>query len=800
MHGNVRDMIEFEIDDKKLEVAEGSMIIEAADAAGIYIPRFCYHKKLTIAGNCRMCLVEVEKSKKPLPACATPVTAGMKVFSKSKAALEAQRSVMEFLLINHPLDCPICDQGGECELQDLSLGYGDDISRYTEGKRSVFDEDLGPLIATEMTRCIQCTRCVRFGIEVAGMPELGAVQRGENLEISTYINKTIESELSGNIIDLCPVGALTSKPYRFTARPWELKQHPSIAPHDCVGSNIFVHTRGYEYNDYRQVMRVAPRENETINETWISDRDRFSYQAVQSIDRILTPKIRLDSEWVNVDWTTAINTIIEKWHSIIKSHGSDQIGAIASPNSTVEEFYLLQKLIRALGSNNVDHRIKQLDFSQQENFPSHPLLGIPFAELEKKDVIFLVGSNIRKEQPLACHRVRKASLRGAKVFCLNPIDYDFNFTISENLIVPMLEIPRTLAGIAKRLSLEDSNLEAYLKNIKPTKQEIGFAENLKQGNNGVLILGSQAICHPEATLIRALAERIANKCGMVLGTLTDGANAAGAWLTGMIPHRGFGGAHIDKAGLNVSDMLSNRLKSYVLLNVEPGFDFARSMESIESLMSSEFVITMTPFINDVQEQYSHVILPVSPFFETSGTFINAADCWQSFEAVTRPLGESKPAWKVLRVLGNRLDSEGFNYTSSPQIITELKHAIANFPLHENRTLELVDRKAPEQEGLLRLIEWPMYQTDSFIRRAIALQAWSQEIEKVVIRINSNIAKKYDIESGEVISITQDGISLQLPVLIDNSIAGDYVVVPAGVAETVGFGEGMAPIKLQRGHS
>lgn len=796
-------MIEFEIDDKKVEVAEGSMIIEAADAAGIYIPRFCYHKKLSIAANCRMCLVEVDKSKKPLPACATPVTSGMKVFTKSHMALDAQRSVMEFLLINHPLDCPICDQGGECELQDLSLGYGNDISRYYEGKRAVFDENLGPLISTEMTRCIQCTRCVRFCSEVAGMPELGATSRGENLEITTYVQHTMKSELSGNIIDLCPVGALTSKPFRFTARAWELKQHPSVSPHDCIGSNLFVHTRGYEYNDYRMVMRVVPRENESINETWLSDRDRFSYEAIRSTDRLLTPKIKRESEWVDVDWTTALNFIVEKWQTIIETEGASQIAALASPNCSVEEFFILQKLFRNLGSQNLDHRIRQLDFSQQENYPSHPQLGMDLSELEKLDAILLIGSDIRREQPLGCHRIRKAALRGAHVIALNPIDYDFNFDLTDKLIVPSDLMPRILAGIAKHVCQKNnSDIDPYLCEIEPSKSEIKIAKQLLQAKTGALILGVQGLQHPQASLMQALINIIAKECNLKTGCLSEGTNAAGAWLAGMLPHRGAGGCVIEKSGLNAIDMFSQRLKSYLLLNLEPELDCAQSMKAIDSLMNADFVVVMSPFLSEVQEQYADVLLPIAPFYETSGTFINATNCWQLTEAVTRPLGEAKPAWKVFRVLGNLFGFEGFDYVHLSQIIADLKQQIESIPKNHS-SLSVKENQIdnnPEKDELIRLSEWPMYQIDNFVRRATALQEWSQYENKIAIHINSQVAKKYDFQSGEIISVIQDESLLDLPVIIDDRIAGNYVLMPAGIPETAGFGESMGPIRLLRGRS
>lgn len=792
-------MIELEIDNKKVAVRDGGMIIEAADAAGIYIPRFCYHKKLSIAANCRMCLVEVEKSKKPLPACATPALNGMKVFTQSTMTVEAQRSVMEFLLINHPLDCPICDQGGECELQDLSLGYGNDVSRYYEGKRSVFDENLGPLISTDMTRCIQCTRCVRFGVEVAGLPELGTKNRGEALEISTYIGKTMRSELSGNIIDLCPVGALTSKPFRFTARSWELLQHPSVAPHDCIGSNIFVHTRGYEYNDYRSVMRVVPRENEKINETWLSDRDRFSYQAISSSDRLLSPRIKRESDWIEVDWSTALNYIVEKWQ-VILGQDTSQLGAIASPNSTLEEFFILQKLFRSLGVNNLDHRIRQLDFDQQENFPAYPGLGMELDALETLDLIFLIGSDIRHEQPLACHRLRKAMLAGTDVCILNPIDYSLNFEPAFKEILPSNELPYYLASIAYYFASKTKNIPSQLEDIEPSPEAIEMAKKLELKKNGIILLGIQAITHPRASLIRALVEFIAKHCGMTVGSLSEGSNAAGAWLAGMLPHRGPAGSLSNQLGLTASQMFSKQLKSYLLLNVEPELDCAYSADATSALSAADFVVVLTPFLSSAQSEYADVLLPIAPFFEESGTFVNLSGEWQKFTAATRPLGEAKPAWKIFRVLGNLFNLDGFDYMDIDQVNSELKNLIETIPKLPQSALNLGIADEKKNSGELRRIaEWPMYQVDNLVRRASALQEWSAEELLIAARMNTKLASEYGVQSGEIMSFVQGEDQLDLPVLIDDRIAGNYVLIPAGISATAGFGEHMGSIRLFREH-
>ena len=640
--------IEIEIDGQSLKAKPNQMVIQVADEAGIYIPRFCYHKHLTVAANCRMCLVEVEKSPKTLPACATPVMPGMKVFTRSPKALAAQKAVMEFLLINHPLDCPICDQGGECELQDLSLGFGSADSNYNEGKRAVKDKDIGPLISTEMTRCIQCTRCVRFGDEIAGLRELGATGRGEHMEIGTYVEHAIQSEVSGNIIDLCPVGALTSKPFRFTARAWELQQFPTISAHDCIGSNIYAHTRN------GKVMRVVPRENKGLNETWISDRDRFAYEALYHADRLTVPHIRVGNTWQETDWQTALEFAAEGLQKVIAANGAEQVGALASPNSTVEEFYLLQKLLRQLGSSHIDHRLRQTDFADQDAMPLFPGLGASLAELENADVILLVGSNIQKEQPMASLRVRKAFRKGASIISVNMLDYRFNFDVVEKYIVAPHDFLDGLTHAA------NSN---YLANGKKVH----------------IILGALALNHPDAAHIRKCVTEIAERCNGVVSILTEGANAAGAWLAGAIPHRLAAGQADAKAGLNARALFTIPRQAYLLLNVEPELDCAEPVTAMRALERAEFVVSFSVFDSAALRHVAKVIFPVAPFTETSGTFVNAAGDWQSFRGVATAVGESRPAWKVLRVMGNLLQAEGFEYNSSEDVLEELKACLKSPP-------------------------------------------------------------------------------------------------------------------------
>jgi NADH-quinone oxidoreductase subunit G len=499
------DTVMIEVDGRKLSARKGQMLIEVTDASGIYIPRFCYHNKLSIAANCRMCLVDVEKAPKPLPACATPVAEGMVVRTRSDRARTAQKSTMEFLLINHPLDCPVCDQGGECELQDLALGYGKDVSRYAEAKRIVKDRDIGPLISTDMTRCIHCTRCVRFGQEVAGVMEFGGLGRGEHMEIRTFLDRSVDSELSGNVIDLCPVGALTSKPFRYTARPWELEDHASISPHDCVGANINVQARR------GTVMRVLPRDNEAVNECWLADRDRFSYEALNGEDRLRVPMIRRGTTWEETDWATAFEFTVAGLKKVLEEHGPESLGALASPISTLEEFYLLQKLVRALGSGNVDHRLRQTDFSDDAAAPLFPSLGRPIAELENLDGALLIGANPRKDQPLINLRLRKSALKGARVFAINPVDYDFSYRLAGKVIAGPAQMVRALAGVARALSaLKKAEWPAafakHFRDVKPGVSEQAMAEALRQCSRASVLLGSFALSHPQAAALGSLAQ------------------------------------------------------------------------------------------------------------------------------------------------------------------------------------------------------------------------------------------------------------------------------------------------------
>lgn len=778
--------IEIEIDGKPLKAKPNSMVIQVADEAGIYIPRFCYHKHLSVAANCRMCLVEVEKSPKALPACATPVMPGMKVFTRSAKALAAQKAVMEFLLINHPLDCPICDQGGECELQDLSMGYGSPDSYYTQGKRSVKDQDIGPLISTDMTRCIQCTRCVRFGDEVAGLRELGAIGRGEHMEISTYVEHAIHSEVSGNIIDLCPVGALTSKPFRFSARAWELDQHPSIAPHDCIGSNINVHTR------YGKVMRVVPRENHAINETWISDRDRYSYEGLYHADRLTKPMILHHHQWQETDWATALEFAAKGLQEVMARHGAQSIGALASPNSTTEEFYLLQKLMRQLGSNHIDHRLRQVDFRDQAEMPIFPGMNASMTDIENADRILLIGSNVQKEQPLAALRIRKAAKKNALISAVNMMDYRFHFPLHTKKTIAPHKFTQALAGIAKALAPELSELS----DIEVSEQDKLFAEQLKSGAKKLIILGALALHHPDAATIRALAKIIAERSDATLVMFTEGANAAGAWLAGAVPHRTIGGISLENPGFDATAMFKNSLKAYLLMNIEPDLDCANPLMASQALEQAEFVVSLSLYKNPLLERVAKVILPIASFTETAGTFVNVSGEWQRFRGMAAPFGEARPGWKVLRVLGNFLHLEGFDFESADDVSALLKECVeVKAPIYTSSALPNI-QSAPKM--LSRIGEIPFYSLDSLLRRANALQTTQTIIEGAlaVMRIHPQTAAAHNIKESHTVFVTQQNNKIQLPVIFDTRVALDAVFIAGGIEATKGLSDLFGEIAVE----
>jgi len=783
-------MATVEIDGITLEAENGQMIIEVADDAGIHIPRFCYHKKLSVAANCRMCLVSIENGRKPVPACATPITNGMKVFTQSEEALRSQKAVMEFLLINHPLDCPICDQGGECELQDVSMGFGGDDSHFHETKRAVDDDNLGALIATEMTRCIHCTRCVRFGTEIAGLRELGATGRGENMQIGTFIEHSLTSEVSGNVIDLCPVGALTSKPYRYTARAWELQSHPSISMHDCLGTNIYFHVRRNE------VMRVVPRENETINETWISDRDRFSYAGINSESRATMPRIKRDGHWQTVDWETALTFAADGLAKVIKLYGPEQVAGFTSYSATLEELYTFQKLLRGLGINNIDHRLHQADFSDEARLSSIPSNTAKIADIEKSEAVMLVGCNITREVPLAGLRVRKAFKNGAKIFSVNPASFDTYTDITDSIIVSTPELPIQLATLLKALDDKKSpfsiEVEKLLLGLEPNKSHQRIAKALKSAN-AMIITGAIAENHPHASLIRVLLALIQEKTGAKNIHLTTGANAAGAWLAGVLPHRQAAGKTSPVLGLNVQDALSAKLKAYVLMGVEPGFDFNDPHKTRQALLGAEFVVALSAFDNKSMEDYANVILPMATFAETSGTYINVDGIWQTVAGAVSPKGEARPGWKILRVLGNLLKIDGFDYISSDDILTDVKNQYAG--MHAQSYMPVYPEALPLLEhALTRLGEWPLYGADALVRRATALQQ-AASADKPCIKMHPITAEKYKLK--ESATIAQGDIEITLPLVKDERMAQDVIGVANAMSETADLGQAFGSITIKR---
>lgn len=792
-------MIEIEIDGKTIQAKEGAMVIQAADEAGIYIPRFCYHKKLTIAANCRMCLVEIEKAPKTLPACATPVSPGMKVFTQSEKTIASQTAVMEFLLINHPLDCPICDQGGECELQDLAMGFGKGISRYNQGKRSVKDKNLGPLISSDMTRCIQCTRCVRFGNEIAGMPELGTANRGDALEITTYIEKAIASEISGNIIDVCPVGALTSKPFRFTARAWELTQHPAIALHDCMGANTYIHSRGQEYSPVRPIMRVVPRENEGINEVWLADRDRFSYTALDSPTRITKPMIKRQNRWQEVDWDVAFDECVDSIRNCLRRSGAEQIAALISPSASVEECYLLQKTLRSLGCNNIDHRLRHTDFSHQMQAPLAPVSDFSWAELERADTVLLIGSDIRREQPLANARLRKAAIKGAKVIAINPIAYDYNFAIEAQCLVAGIDFVKVLLKLLKALS-EQSSVEIpeevarVLATVKAGKAEAAIADKLFTGQNVVVILGAYALQHMDAANVYAIAKALTLLTPAKLLLMTEGANAAGAWLAGAVPHRQEAGKSVEGKGMNAREMFAHPRQVYLLYGVEPELDSANAAEAMRSLQAAESVIAFSAHRSKAMEEYATIILPIAALGENPGSWVNAQGLWQSMEAVSVPQGEARQGWQVLQELRQRLEVPDVNFLSWQEISAKLTTELSSIPDNQIANWPKLTWTNKRNANLRRISLWPMYRIDSIVRHAPPLQAHMAAEEKT-IRINSQLAQELNLIDGAMVTAVQEDSRVSLPLMIDDGVADYNVVIPAGLDETAGFGDATAKVEL-----
>ena len=775
-------MVEIELDGKKVEVAPGSMVMDAANKLGTYIPHFCYHKKLSIAANCRMCLVEVEKAPKPMPACATPVSPGMIVRTHSDKAVQAQKSVMEFLLINHPLDCPICDQGGECQLQDLAVGYGKSGSRYEEEKRVVAPKEAGPLISMEeMSRCIQCTRCVRFGQEVAGVMEFGMVGRGEHSEITTFVGKTVDSEVSGNMIDLCPVGALTSKPFRYTARPWELSRRKSVSPHDSLGSNLIVQVKG------GKVMRVLPLENEAINECWISDKDRFSYEALDNADRLVNPMIKQGGVWQETDWQTALEYVAHGLRNIRHEHGADSIAAVATAGSTLEELYLLNKAVRGIGSSNIDFRLRQSDFSLTGQVT--PWLGMPIAALSKLKRALVIGSNLRKDHPLVATRLRAATKAGAKLSLVGASNDDLLMPIANKLIAAPTDWLAALSEVVVAVAAAKGvAAPSGFDGIEAGNAAKGIAASLVVSGDielpGAILLGNAAGNHPQASKIHAAAQWIADATGCTFGYLVEGANTVGGYLVGAT------------SGKNEAVFASPK-KAYVLLNAEPELDAANPQQAVAALAGAEMVVAMSPFKHGMD--YADVLLPVSPFTETAGTFVNCEGRAQSFNGTVRPLGETRPAWKVLRVLGNLLGLTGFDYETSESIRDE---ALGKGNTDLSAKLNNAAKLAPEagkyaSAGQLeRVTDVPVYFTDALARRSEPLQRTAAS-NAPLVSLSKAVAEQLGVKAGDTVKVSQGSGSAVLVADVDAGLPSNAVRVAAGHRAVASLGAMFGDIKVEK---
>ena len=775
-------MVEIEIDGKKVEVQEGSMVMDAANRLGTYIPHFCYHKKLSIAANCRMCLVEVEKAPKPLPACATPVTAGMIVRTHSEKAVKAQKDVMQFLLINHPLDCPICDQGGECQLQDLAVGYGPSSSRYEEEKRVVHAKDAGPLISMkEMSRCIHCTRCVRFGQEIAGVMEFGMLNRGEHSEITTFVNKTVDSELSGNMIDLCPVGALTSKPFRYSARTWELSRRKSVSPHDSLGANLVVQVKG------AQVMRILPLENDAINECWLSDRDRFAYEGLNSADRLTSPMIKQDGKWQTTDWQTALEYVAHGLRNVRHEHSVDSIAALATPYSTLEELSLLQKMIRGLGSENVDFRLRQSDTVADRSFT--PWLGMSIDAFSHLKRVFVIGSFLRKDHPLLAAKLRTAVRRGAQVSLLHATDDDLLMPIANKLIAAPSDWLALLGEVAVAVAQSKQiDAPAALAQLQPSATAKQIAAGLLSGEPRAIVLGNAAAQHPQSSQLHALAQWIATNSNAHFGYLTEAANTVGGYLAKALP-----------ANRNLAiAQFTQAKKAYVLLNVEPELDCANPQLARSALDKAEMVVVMSPYRHGMD--YADVLLPIAPYSETSGTFVNAEGRAQGFNGTVKPLGDTRPAWKVLRVLGNLLSLDGFSYESSEDIRNEvlgvktldgldLSQRLSNnadIPLHTPQTSTEIQRVA----------DVPIYFSDAIARRSESLQQ-TVDAQAPKVKLSANLAQSLGVSAGSLVRVTQGTGSVTLPCAIESGLPNNVVRLAAAHTTTAALGSMFGSIKVEK---
>ena len=790
-----QDQVTVTIDGVELQAPKNAMVIEVADQAGISIPRFCYHKHLSIAANCRMCMVEVEKAPKPLPACATPVSDGMKIFTHSKLAIDAQKGTMEFLLINHPLDCPVCDQGGECELQDVAIGYGGDVSRFTERKRVVADKNIGSLISTDMTRCIHCTRCVRFGDEIAGVRELGATGRGEFMEIGTYIEKSLASELSGNVIDLCPVGALNAKPSRMRGRAWEMLEYEAISPHDAVGSNLSMHVIRNE------VMRVVPKENAAINQTWISDRDRFSYEGMYSQDRLKHVMRKVNDTWQTVRWSDALQYLAK----LLKEYESEEVGILVSPNQSNEEIYLLQKLARALGISNIDHRVERVDFADQDNDPLFPWLGLNINDLEQQEVVIVIGSDLRSEQPMIMHRLRKAAMHGSKVVFINPHKFEYFAKLAAELVVRPQDLLSVLTKMLASIDAEfkqpewleglNSNEEVDLANYLSGIDEI--ISLLRSEGNTCLLLGSLIDQHEEYSALRAVAQHIAEMTNSSFGYLPIASNAVGASLLGALPHRAVMGEEVSEPGLNYMEMLHSPRKLFILFGLEPSWDCALPAQCKRALEQAEHVVALTSFRSEDLEPCCDWMLPISCYAEAEGTKINIEGRWQYQAKLVEANDDVKDAWKVLRMLATELGLANFEYNDLHEVKNEITSHIDSEVEFSNALSSepKINPHADNRQALYRVSSKPIYSIDSLVRRAPSLQA-AQDNADAVLRINQHDIDKYGLHVDGWVRVTQGEDKSILKCVMDNNLLPGTAYIANGLVRSEKLGAAFGSIKVK----
>jgi NADH-quinone oxidoreductase subunit G len=775
------------VDGHTLEAAPGEMLIQVTDRAGIQIPRFCYHDKLSIAANCRMCLVEVERAPKPLPACATPVMDGMVVRTRSERAVGAQKATMEFLLINHPLDCPICDQGGECELQDQAMGYGRDISRYTERKRVVRDKDIGPLVSTDMTRCIHCTRCVRFGEEIAGFQELGTIGRGEDMRIGTFIEQSVDHELSGNIIDLCPVGALNNKPFRFRARAWELQSVAGVSAHDCFGSNTWNHVQRGE-----DVLRIVPRDDERLNEGWLADRDRFACEGIHAEDRVTVPMVREGEDWREIHWEEALVLAAES----LKTNAGDDLGILLSPSSTCEEMLLASKLASGLGCNNIDHRVRRADQRDQAADPQVPGLGLSPAELEQMNSVLVVACNMRREVPMYAHRLGNLGRAGGELSFCNAREVEWLHPIHATLTTGQRGLASGLRAILEAAcKITGTKCPKHLKGMKPAKaadEHKRIAQSLVDGERALVMLGLAACRNAAYSDLRALAAALAEITGARFGELTEGANTAGGYLAGAVPHRGIAGAE-STLGLDARTMLEQARPGYLLVGLEPEFDSICGGVAQEAMDEASCVILVAPYLSERMREYVSVFLPTGTAFESSGTFINASGDWQSFRGAMQPMGASRPTWKVLRVLGNMLEFDGFEHDSSEEVLAELELACADIDMDQTYR-GAFEASSNDTEGMIRVSSVPLYACDMLARRSQPLQD-TVAGRMIAVRMSPADATKLGVGSGHVVAVTSAEGQVTMDLSVDPGVKDGDVWVPVGVAETLGLSGCDVPVEV-----